>query len=101
MLPGIVEELHQYIVAAKDAHPVVIGHSLGGLLTLMLADKHPEDVSKLIIVDSLPFYTVLFAPEATVEAAKPMAEMIKAQMIAVPDRDQFAVMAPQSAGRCW
>jgi pimeloyl-ACP methyl ester carboxylesterase len=28
MLPGIVEELHQYIVAAK-MHPVVMGHSLG------------------------------------------------------------------------
>ena len=95
MLPGIVEELHQYIVAAK-IHPVVMGHSLGGLLGLMLADKHPEDVSKLIIVDSLPFYSVLFAPEATVEVARPMAEQMKAQLIALPD-DQFAAMVPQSA----
>jgi len=95
ILPGIVEELHQYIAAAK-MHPVVMGHSLGGLLALMLADKHPEDVSKLIIVDSLPFYTVLFAPEATVEIARPMAEQMKAQVIAMP-ADQFAVMAPQSA----
>jgi pimeloyl-ACP methyl ester carboxylesterase len=95
MLPGIVEELHQYIVAAK-MHPVVMGHSLGGLLGLMLADKHPEDVSKLIIVDSLPFAAVLFAPEVTVETARPMVEQIKAQLIAMPD-EQFAVMAPQSA----
>ena len=95
ILPGIVEELHQYIVAAK-MHPVVMGHSLGGLLGLMLADKHPEDVSKLIIVDSLPFYSVLFAPDATVESARPMAEAIKAQLIGLPD-DQFAVMIPQSA----
>jgi len=95
ILPGIVEELHQYIVAAK-MHPVVMGHSLGGLLGLMLADKHPEDVSKLIIVDSLPFYTVLFAPDATAESAKPMAEMMKAQLIGLP-ADQFAAMAPQSA----
>jgi len=95
ILPGIVEELHQYIVAAK-MHPVVMGHSLGGLLGLMLADKHPEDVSKLIIVDSLPFYTVLFAPEATAESAKPMADAMKAQLIGLP-ADQFAAMAPQSA----
>lgn len=95
MLPGVVEELHQYIVAAK-MHPVVMGHSLGGLLALMLADKHPEDVSKLIIVDSLPFYSVLFAPEATVEIARQKAEQMKAQLIAMPD-DQFAAMVPQSA----
>jgi pimeloyl-ACP methyl ester carboxylesterase len=95
MLPGIVEELHQYIVASK-MHPVVMGHSLGGLLGLMLADKHPEDVSKLIIVDSLPFYSVLFLPDATVEKAKPMAEAMKAQMMGMP-ADQFAVMVPQFA----
>ena len=95
ILPAIVDEMHQYIVAAK-IHPVVMGHSLGGLLTLMLADKHPEDVSKLIIADSLPFYTVLFAPTATVESARPIAEGLKAQMTGMP-ADQFAAMAPRSA----
>lgn len=95
ILPGIVDELHQYIVAGK-MHPVVMGHSLGGLLALMFADKHPEDVSKLIIVDSLPFYSVLFAPEATVETAKPIAEQMKARIIGLP-ADQFAAMAPRSA----
>ncbi len=38
MLPGIVEELHGYIAAA-GMKPVVVGHSLGGLLALMLADN--------------------------------------------------------------
>ena len=94
MLPGVVDELHQYIVAGK-MHPAVVGHSLGGLLTLMLADKHPEDVAKIVIVDSLPFYTVLFAPEATVESARPMAETMKAQIIGMSD-DQFAQMIPAS-----
>jgi pimeloyl-ACP methyl ester carboxylesterase len=88
MLPGIVEELHQYIIAGK-LHPVVVGHSLGGLLTMMLADKYPADVSKMVIVDTLPFYAVLFNPAATVEAVKPMAAGIKAQMLAAP-ADQYA-----------
>ena len=65
ILPGVVEELHQYIVAGK-LHPVVIGHSLGGLITLMLAAAHPEDVKKIVIVDSLPFYGLVFDPNATV-----------------------------------
>ena len=90
ILPGIVEELHGYI-AAKGMHPVVVGHSLGGLLTLMLADKYPGDVRKMVIVDALPFYAVLFSPDATVESTKPYAEIMRKQMMAVP-ADQYAAM---------
>jgi len=79
MLPGIVEDLHQYVASSK-MKPVVVGHSLGGLLTLMLADKYPEDVRKIVIVDTLPYYALLFSPAATVETVKPMAAAIKAHM---------------------
>src|ERR1700682_1014546 len=54
-------------------HPAVIGHSLGGLLGLMLANKHPEAVGNLMIVDSLPFFGMLFGPTATVENVTPRA----------------------------
>jgi pimeloyl-ACP methyl ester carboxylesterase len=90
MLPGIVEELHGY-VAAAGIHPVVVGHSLGGLLTLMLADKYPADVRKMVIVDTLPFYALLFSPDATVESTKPYAEQMKQQMLGIP-ADQYAAM---------
>jgi pimeloyl-ACP methyl ester carboxylesterase len=90
MLTGIVEELHGYITVNK-MHPVVVGHSLGGLLTLMLADKYPADLSRMVIVDTLPYYAVLFNPAATVETMKPQAEVLKQQVIATP-ADQFAVM---------
>jgi len=90
ILPGVVEELHGYI-AAQGMHPVVIGHSLGGLLALMLADKYPTDVRKMVIVDTLPFYAVLFNPDATVEATKPYADQMRQQMMAVP-ADQYAAM---------
>lgn len=94
-LAPMVEELHGYI-ATLSGKPVVIGHSLGGLLTLMLEDKYPADVRKAIIVDTLPFYSVLFNPAATVETVKPQADAIKGQMLAVPD-DQWAAMAPMMA----
>ncbi len=90
MLPGIVEELHGY-VTANEMRPVVVGHSLGGLLALMLAEKYPADVRKLAIVDTLPYYAVLFSPGATVDAMKPMAETMKQQILAVP-ADQYAAM---------
>jgi len=90
MLPGIVEELHAYITANK-LHPVVVGHSLGGLLTLMLAEKYPADLSRMAIVDTLPYYAVLFNPAATVETMKPQAEVMRQQIVATP-ADQFDVM---------
>jgi pimeloyl-ACP methyl ester carboxylesterase len=77
MLPGIVEELHGYI-GKSGIKPVVIGHSMGGLLAMMLAEAYPADVRKLVIVDTLPYYAVLFNPAATVETVKPMAAAMKA-----------------------
>jgi len=95
VLAPIVEELHGYIVAGK-MHPVVVGHSIGGLLTLMLADKYPADVRKLVLVDTLPYYAVVFNPAATVETVKPQADAIRQQLIAAP-ADQFAAMQPTMA----
>jgi pimeloyl-ACP methyl ester carboxylesterase len=88
MLPGIVAELHQYIVA-NHLHPALITHSLGGLLGLMLADAHPEDVQKLLLVDTLPYYAVVFNPQATVAEMKPQAQQIRDGMISAPE-DAFA-----------
>jgi pimeloyl-ACP methyl ester carboxylesterase len=95
ILPGVVEELHSYIVANK-MHPAIVGHSLGGLLALLLARKYPDDLRKLIIVDALPYYAVIFNPAATVETTKPQAEMMRQQVIAASEGD-FAAMQPASA----
>jgi pimeloyl-ACP methyl ester carboxylesterase len=97
VLAPIVEELHAYIVA-KRIHPVVIGHSMGGLMTLMLASRHPEDVRKIVIVDALPFASVLMDPSATPESMMPQVEAIKQQMLAMP-ADQYAAMQPMMAAR--
>ena len=93
ILVPVVEQLHQYIVANHLQPVPVIGHSLGGLLALMLAQAHPEDVSKLLIVDTLPFYGLVFDPAATVDSARPQAQVMHDQFIAMPN-DQFAASAP-------
>jgi pimeloyl-ACP methyl ester carboxylesterase len=96
LLQPVVEELHQYL-AANHLHPAVIGHSLGGLLGLMLADSHPEDVQKLLIVDSLPFYALVFNPAATVESVKPQAEAFRSGVLGASP-DEYAAQATQTAG---
>jgi pimeloyl-ACP methyl ester carboxylesterase len=93
LLAPIVEQLHQYIVTNKLQPVPVIGHSLGGLLALMLAQAHPEDVSKLLIVDTLPFYGLVFNPAATVDLVRPQAQAMHDQLVQMP-ADQFAASQP-------
>ncbi|HEY4415631.1 MAG TPA: alpha/beta hydrolase [Verrucomicrobiae bacterium] len=58
-----VEAIDAYI-KTNQLHAVkVIGHSLGGLMGIMLSLQHPEDVDRLMIVDSLPFFGVFFGAQ--------------------------------------
>ncbi len=89
ILPAEVEAIDAYI---KDNHlkPVIVGHSLGGTLTLMLAKAHPEDASKIVIVDALPYIGLLFGPTATVDMVKPQATAMKAGV----ERIAFGISLP-------
>jgi pimeloyl-ACP methyl ester carboxylesterase len=98
VLTPVVEQLHQYIVDNHLQNAPVIAHSLGGLLALMLAQAHPEDVSKLLIIDTLPFYGLVFSPGATVDNVAPQARIMHDQFIAMPN-DQFAASQPLFTSR--
>jgi pimeloyl-ACP methyl ester carboxylesterase len=78
-LPQIEKEIGVYL-ATLDQPVILIGHSLGGFLSLQLSNDYPDQVKKAIIVDSYPFYSAAMNPVATVEVMKPMAEQMK-QMI--------------------
>jgi pimeloyl-ACP methyl ester carboxylesterase len=97
LLPAIVDELHGYI-AANGMRPAVVGHSMGGLLTLMLAAKYPADVNRIVIVDTLPFYAMVFNPEATAESIKPMMDGMRAQMTGMSG-EEWAAMQPMLASQ--
>lgn len=90
MLPGIVDELHAYL-SGSGMHPFVVGHSLGGTLALMLAEQHPSDVRKLVLVDSLPFYSKIFGADATVENIRPKVDAIGKQFHAMTDAQWSAM----------
>jgi pimeloyl-ACP methyl ester carboxylesterase len=85
ILDGVVAELHDYIAANRLERPMVVGHSIGGLLALMLAQRHPDDVSRALIVDALPFYGMLFGPRATVESVGPSAVAFRDRIAAMSD----------------
>lgn len=71
-----LDALDAYIKANHLAHPYIIGHSLGGTMGLMLAQQHPEDVGKLLVVDALPFSGFLIGA-MDVDSAKSTATKIR------------------------
>ena len=96
ILPPTVEALDAYIKANHLQKPAVVGHSLGGLLALMLAKAHPEDTGRLVIADALPYVGVIFNPQATVAAMTPQAAALRDGMIGATD-DAFKAQQTQSA----
>ena len=84
----LAEALAAYIGEQHLRAPAVIGHSLGGETGLMLAARHPALVGRLMAVDALPFYSLLFNPAATPETVRPQADQM---------RDMLLGMSPEQA----
>ncbi len=96
VLTPTVEALNAYIKTNHLQQPTIVGHSLGGLLALMLARAHPDDAGRLVIADALPYVGVIFNPQATVAMMQPQAAALRDGMIAAPD-DAFKAQQTQSA----
>ena len=79
-LVPIKEELLDYIESNNLQDPILIGHSLGGFMAMLMAIDKPSGFDKIIIVDSAPFFSALQNPMATVDSAKAMADMTRNQM---------------------
>lgn len=91
----VVDEVARY--AATLNRPAVIGHSMGGLTGLLVAQQHPEAVGRVMSVDSLPFFSALYGPTATVESARPFADQAAAGILNA-DAAGYRVQQESTAG---
>jgi pimeloyl-ACP methyl ester carboxylesterase len=85
VLAPMVEELARYIADNGLERPAVVGHSLGGLMALMLGADHPELPGKLMIVDAFPWFGVTVVPpgaQATAASIEPQARRMRDAMVA-------------------
>ncbi len=82
----VTAELARYIEDEKLEKPAVIGHSMGGLWGLLLAQARPELVGRLMIVDAAPFIGAMGNPSMTVEQARPMAERFRDMVTGMDDK---------------
>ena len=77
----IVQDLTKLIKSEKMEHPILIGHSVSGFISLKAASENPNLFSKLIIVDSFPFALASIYPSITETQAKQQATLIKDMML--------------------
>lgn len=64
MADQIAASLHERIVSGLVAGPVVgIGHSMGGVLTLRMAARHPDLFSRLVLLDPVLFPPLLLVAQ--------------------------------------
>jgi len=106
VLAPLVEALAAYVAEAKLERPAVIGHSMGGETALALAARRPEAVGRVMVVDALPFYSLLFGPQTTPQSARPQAAALRDGMLAqTPEQFEagqkriMAYMTKTPAGR--
>ena len=78
-------EITEYLDCKGIESAAYAGHSMGGFLGLKLAAAHPARIERLIVVDALPFYPLIFNPAATPELVAPQAAAFRAQIMAQDD----------------
>jgi len=89
----VAEEIARYIRENNLSRPVVVGHSMGGTIGLMLAARHPELVGRLMVVDMIPFMGAMFgAPGTTAQSVTPVADQIWAAQANSP-REAYVAQA--------
>lgn len=96
-LVSMRDRLQAYVDEKKLDKPVVMGHSLGGALALMMGIEKPQRFERLVVVDSLAFLGAVRDPSVTAESVKPMLQGMRQQMAAASEEqtaNQIRMMAP-------
>lgn len=93
-LAATAAEIARYIDETGLRRPALIGHSMGGTLGMMVAARRPELLSRLMVVDMIPFMGAMFGPPGvTAEAVRPTADALRARMLAADDAALEKMMA--------
>ncbi len=92
----VADELARYVREQGLARPAVVGHSMGGMTAVLLAQQHPDLIGRVMSVDSLPFFSALFGPQVTAETARPFADQAASGILAA-DQAGFRAQQGQTA----
>ncbi len=93
-LSKVKDDVIAYVKVKKIKKPTLIGHSLGGTLSLWLACVEPDMFTKIIVIDALPSSAALIIPNykgETIAYNNPQSKMILGM-----DSASFAAMNAQT-----
>ncbi len=94
-LETLRNEIARYMEEGGLRKPILVGHSMGGLIALLVSSQKPATVGRVIVIDSLPFFSLLFNPSATAEQVLPQAKAFEQHIVSL-DQEQFAQYTTQS-----
>jgi pimeloyl-ACP methyl ester carboxylesterase len=80
-LQQVHDQIIQYIDANHLDHPIIVGHSLGGMMSIWLAETDPA-IGGVVDVDGMPFLASAINPAATEESAMQIGAGMRQQMLA-------------------
>ncbi|WP_371396272.1 alpha/beta fold hydrolase [Fretibacter rubidus] len=80
----ITRALLDHLNANPGNDTILVGHSMGGFVSLKAAIEAQDKLDSIVIVDSLPYLAGLFMPGASPEQAKASGPMMAKQMVAMP-----------------
>ncbi len=89
VLKNTEAEIIRHLDCQKVESALYAGHSMGGFLGLILGADHPDRITRVVVVDSLPFFPLIFNPGATVAGTTRIAEDTRIGLLA-QDRESFA-----------
>ncbi len=88
-LARVRDDVIGYVKAKRLDHPVLVGHSMGGVLALWIAATAPDLPDAVVSVDGVPFLPALMNPFATADSTRAQAGQMKAL---------YESMTPQQLG---
>jgi pimeloyl-ACP methyl ester carboxylesterase len=79
-LKEVRDELIDYVKTKELKNTILMGHSMGGFLSLWAASEAPDLFAKIISVDGIPYFPAIQMPGLTPERAETMAQQMQANM---------------------
>ncbi len=78
-LKSMADELASYLRKSTRGPTSIVGHSMGGIVSMILARDHPDVVGRIMVVDVPSFFSVLINPFATEATFAAFAEATRRQ----------------------
>ncbi len=78
----VAEEIYRYILANRLDRPALVGHSMGGIVAMTVAARHPRQVGKVMVVDMQPQPAALVG--STASGVRGLADMLR-EISGTPD----------------